>query len=343
MPKKDGVKDFKPLYKIGAVSNITGLTTHSIRAWERRYGLKIAQRSEKGTRLYTDEDITLLSLLRDLKKRGDAIGELAGLSEETLRERLKLYKPVPESMPEATPHKELADDSCKPIRAMVLGDTLAEYLGSNVSEGLQFRVQCKASTPEDALDQLNLEKIDILLARIQNLGTHSGEFLERWNEKTHNKPALVFYDLSNSALIAELTQLGAKMVKWPVDLVILSQMVTDYCMFYRLHEVRALWKGTEQVEASSGVPKRLFSNAQLMNLLQASNKGKCDCLKNISFILSEVNSLEACFDDLSGCLGEDRAFHQELHQKTAQARALFESMLIEVCSHEKLEDTLIKS
>lgn len=86
----------QPLYKIGAVSNITGLTPHLIRAWERRYGLDIAQRSEGGTRLYTEKGITLLALLRDLINKGDAIGEVANLSEEELRERLKIYGQAPE-------------------------------------------------------------------------------------------------------------------------------------------------------------------------------------------------------------------------------------------------------
>lgn len=95
----------QPLYKIGAVSNITGLTSHSIRAWERQYGLKIAQRSDGGTRLYSDQDIIILSLIRDLIKQGDAIGEIAGLSEEEMRERLKSYDPIATSRTNEKPCK----------------------------------------------------------------------------------------------------------------------------------------------------------------------------------------------------------------------------------------------
>ena len=325
-----------PLYKIGAVSNITGLTTHSIRAWENRYNLKLAQRSEGNTRLYTDRDIVLLSLLRGLTKRGDSIGEIAGLSEEVLRERLKHYGPTPVSKTKPKPHKELMADSSQLIRAMVLGDTLADYLSGEGSLKLSWQVQCKAPTPEDALAQLDSEDVDVLMAHIQTLGTDPLTFLEQWNEKTHNAPAIVFYDLSNSALFAELVKLGAKMVKWPVDPVVLSQMVMDYSMLYRLNRMKGSDKGPE-LEASPDGSKRLFSDAQLMKLCQDSTRIDCDYLKNIASLLFEINSLEAYFKTLSSGSEEDRTLHLELYQKTAKARALLESMLTAACAHEKLE------
>ena len=344
MSIKNQFTQSQSFYKIGAVSNITGLTTHTIRAWERRYDLEIAQRSKGNTRLYTEKGITLLSLFRDLIKRGDAIGEIAGLSEEALRERLKNYAPIPEStnsMAKATPYKEskpyrkLTDDSDKRIRAMVLDDTLVEYLASDSSPKLPWKVHCEASTPEDALAKLNSENVDVLLARIQNLGTDPVAFLEQWNAKTHHAPAIVFYELSNSALFAELVKLGVKMVKWPVDLAILSQMVTDY---YTLHRVnRISGKGIE-VDASFDHSKRSFSDAQLMKLCQPSGGTDSDYLKNIASLLFEINSLENYFNNLSSRPEENRALHLKLYQQTAKARALLESMLIAVCSHEERED-----
>ena len=93
---------------------------------------------------------------------------------------------------------------------MVLSNTLAGYLNSDSSPELPWRVQCKASTPDDALAQLESEDADVLLAHIQAMGADTIAFLEQWNEKTHHAPAIVFYDLSNSALFAELVKSGAK-------------------------------------------------------------------------------------------------------------------------------------
>jgi DNA-binding transcriptional MerR regulator len=328
----------QPRYKIGAVSNITGLTTHSIRAWENRYKLKLAQRSEGNTRLYTDQDIVLLSLLRELINRGDSIGEIAGLSEKELRERLKHYEPIPRPALEAKAslYKESKADSGQSIRAMVLGDTLSEYFENVDSSDLPCQVQRKASTAEDALAYLESEDTDILLAHIKAMGADPIGFLEEWNQKMNYAPTIVFYDLINSVLFSELVKLGAKLVKWPVDLVILSQKVTDYYRLHRLKRRNALGKEI-RVEEPSDDLKRLFSDAQLMKLCQDSTRIGCDYLRNIVSLLFEIDSLENYFNDLASRLEGDQAFHLELSEKTTRARALIESMLTAACAHEKLD------
>lgn len=48
------------LFSIGEVSSIVGLSRHTIRAWERRYGLLQPQRTPSGQRRYTADDVALL-------------------------------------------------------------------------------------------------------------------------------------------------------------------------------------------------------------------------------------------------------------------------------------------
>lgn len=74
------------LYPIGAVSRTTGLSTHVIRAWERRYGAVHPARTEGSHRLYSQQDVRRLSLLRDAVRHGHSIGRLASLPTERLRE-----------------------------------------------------------------------------------------------------------------------------------------------------------------------------------------------------------------------------------------------------------------
>jgi DNA-binding transcriptional MerR regulator len=49
-----------PLYNIGVVTRVTGVPTATLRAWERRYGFPIAERSAGGHRLYSEKDILRL-------------------------------------------------------------------------------------------------------------------------------------------------------------------------------------------------------------------------------------------------------------------------------------------
>ncbi|HSE97698.1 MAG TPA: MerR family transcriptional regulator, partial [Blastocatellia bacterium] len=71
----------------GAVTRLTGLSADVVRVWERRYEAVRPERSEGGSRLYTEEDVARLRRLRQAVERGHNIGQAARMSEAEL-ERL---------------------------------------------------------------------------------------------------------------------------------------------------------------------------------------------------------------------------------------------------------------
>lgn len=71
-------------HPIAVVSRRTGLSPHVIRVWERRYGIVAPQRTATNRRLYSDQDIERLTLLRRHTEAGQSIGYLAGMSNEQL-------------------------------------------------------------------------------------------------------------------------------------------------------------------------------------------------------------------------------------------------------------------
>jgi DNA-binding transcriptional MerR regulator/methylmalonyl-CoA mutase cobalamin-binding subunit len=72
-------------YPIRAVSRLTGISLDTLRAWERRYKVVTPERTDRG-RLYSDAEIQRLLLLRDAVGRGHAIGQVAVLSNDELRD-----------------------------------------------------------------------------------------------------------------------------------------------------------------------------------------------------------------------------------------------------------------
>jgi DNA-binding transcriptional MerR regulator len=62
------MSDARGIYSIGAVARMLGLSQPAIRSWEDRYGLIVAERSERGRRLYTRDQ---LEQLRFIKERLD--------------------------------------------------------------------------------------------------------------------------------------------------------------------------------------------------------------------------------------------------------------------------------
>jgi DNA-binding transcriptional MerR regulator len=80
--------DDRAEYSIKAVSRATGLSTETLRAWERRYGVIEPKRDESGHRLYTAYDVLRLRRLREITDRGHPIGKIAHLSNEDLNRLL---------------------------------------------------------------------------------------------------------------------------------------------------------------------------------------------------------------------------------------------------------------
>ncbi len=70
---------------IKVVARRTGLSAHVIRIWEKRYGAVEPERTGTNRRLYSDEQIERLSLLREITQNGHSIGHVAKLPTEKLR------------------------------------------------------------------------------------------------------------------------------------------------------------------------------------------------------------------------------------------------------------------
>jgi MerR family transcriptional regulator, light-induced transcriptional regulator len=75
----------KILHPIGYVARRTSLTTHLIRVWESRYKAIEPTRTDTNRRLYSDEDIERLSLLKAATTAGHAISSVASIPTDALR------------------------------------------------------------------------------------------------------------------------------------------------------------------------------------------------------------------------------------------------------------------
>ena len=90
-------------HPIQVVARRTGLTADVLRAWEKRYGVLKPARSDSGRRLYSDDDVEYLRLLRRATTAGRSVGQLVGLSradlEAVVREDDAAAATVPLSSP----------------------------------------------------------------------------------------------------------------------------------------------------------------------------------------------------------------------------------------------------
>lgn len=78
-------------FSIQFVSKVTKLNSHTIRAWEKRYRAVVPHRDSNGRRVYSQENIDKLIKLHGLVSMGNAISDIAKLSDESLSEMYKHY------------------------------------------------------------------------------------------------------------------------------------------------------------------------------------------------------------------------------------------------------------
>lgn len=79
-------------YKIKDLENLTGIKAHTIRMWEKRYGLLNPCRTETNFRTYSDEDLQSILLVSVLNNNGIKISHIADMSVDERAKKIKKYQ-----------------------------------------------------------------------------------------------------------------------------------------------------------------------------------------------------------------------------------------------------------
>lgn len=145
-------------HSINAVVHRTGLTAHVIRVWEKRYRAVEPERTATNRRLYSDEQVERLELLRDATKAGQSIGVVAKLPTETLRQMTAAApvakgaaRPKTPRPTEASSLLEAALDAVRALDARALDQVLRR---ADVTLGTQGMLQRVAAPLTQALGSL---------------------------------------------------------------------------------------------------------------------------------------------------------------------------------------------
>ncbi len=106
-------------YSISEVAKITGLTTHTLRYYEKEGLLPFVDRSSSGIREFKESDLEWLSVITCLKNSGMSVKRIKGFidlcveGDNSLEERLKIFiehkKVVEEKMNELQKYMEKID------------------------------------------------------------------------------------------------------------------------------------------------------------------------------------------------------------------------------------------
>ncbi|MEM1028969.1 MAG: MerR family transcriptional regulator [Myxococcota bacterium] len=115
-------------YSIRVASRMTGISSHTLRMWERRYGFPVPQRTPGGARRYTADDVARLKLISKALEAGYRPNEVVGESPAALQEMVAVLSRAPGTAPAAVIREDAADRASGPSLdravALVEGDDL---------------------------------------------------------------------------------------------------------------------------------------------------------------------------------------------------------------------------
>jgi DNA-binding transcriptional MerR regulator/methylmalonyl-CoA mutase cobalamin-binding subunit len=188
----------KYVYPIRYVAQQTGLSTHVIRIWEKRYQAVVPKRTETNRRMFCGKDIERLKMLKTGVKIGHSISQIAGLSSEDLMELVKLDVPAASEVSTARESASL--------------DT-AYFYDRSLSTVLNF----DAKGLESVLDRaaVHLSKLELIKAVIEPLCQKIGELWEHGELKVineHMTTTVIRSFLWNLLRSAEVSETSPKIV-----------------------------------------------------------------------------------------------------------------------------------
>ncbi len=133
------------LFTIQAASTRSGLSPHVIRIWERRYGALTPTRTGTNRRMYCEEEIERLKVLRELTENGHRIGNVAALQREQLE---NLHRVIVAKKPDVRQENPSLESRTKTTRPG--SDTEADFVNQCVNATKAYDMELLRSSLQEA-------------------------------------------------------------------------------------------------------------------------------------------------------------------------------------------------
>ncbi len=192
------------LYPIRTVSEVSGVNSITLRAWERRYDLFKPKRSAKGHRLYSEKDIQRIQQVLALLAKGVSIGRVAKVLKENHSES---------DLPDMLSSETKTHD----IKELTVTDC-AQYSKELLKKVSSYDVLKLESFHHDLLTKHSLEEISHKLI-IPSLDTlkENAEQLPSLSSEYNFYRVFILYRLGGLCLKTSISNTGRKILLMGMD------------------------------------------------------------------------------------------------------------------------------
>ena len=314
----------KPIYRIGAVSQVTGIPVSTLRIWEQRYGALTPTKTEGNQRLFSELDVSKAHLLKQLTQSGHGIGAIASLGLEELR---KLTAPhIALNVQTPTPPRK------QPLHIGVVDTALANRIESkkfrSVLQPQWFKVLSVADQLEHALTTEWPQETDVLLIKVTSLQNSVFETIQQLHKKNQFLHTVVLYNFAPDMLVQAIRASGITVRRDPISDIELAELLQSVLMLQPL-------LGTEGITIQSG--PRKYADTVLKRVANIPTNVLCECPKHVAELITQLANFETYSQDCLSRNDDDANLHAYLKVISGSARALFENALEKIAEHEGID------
>lgn len=290
---------------------LTGITAHTLRVWEKRYGAVQVGRTATDRRLYSADAVRRLMLIKRLVDGGEPISRVATLDNDALEARLAAL---------ALPPSPNAAPATAPQRLAVLGATLAGRLTNLVGAP---PVVLAETDPDMFLDKLGRSGADTVVVETDFVSAETPAFIDKIQQHSGGARTLLVYGFGRSADVKRVAGRRVTTLRAPVS----------------VDEIGAALRPPSDGGATArpaAAPARRFSDQQLARMATAATTVECECPTHLVDLVVGLAAFEAYSADCEHRNPADAALHAYLQTTTAAARSLLEEALEHVARAEGL-------
>ena len=330
----------QPSFRSGAVARMAGMPVATLRIWEQRYQAVRPITAASGHRLYSEADVERVTLLRRLTELGHAIGLLAPLDIEQMREMMRAQ----ETLGSASSADAAASKS--PMRVVIVGHALAHRLQRlneilplglsleqvGVYDSLAGAVKAAQDSPDPA--------VDLLLWHAGSVQSGAGPELSAAQAAWRAPVTAVALRHGNAAGRAELIKTGAAVLQEPAD----DESLGRWLMSLKRAPTVATAHSSslavnhpgETVLLQRAVLAPRFAETALTEFAGLSSTLACECPGHLAELLLQISSFEIYSSECANRSAADAQLHAYLQRVAGTARMLFEAAIEKVAIAEGL-------
>jgi DNA-binding transcriptional MerR regulator len=305
----------KHQYAIGVVARRTQTNPETIRVWERRYELIVPGRSETGRRLYSENDIAKLTLVKRLTELGHSVSSLAKLSTDELRDRLNASL--------ASEPSKYTEQLSK-LRVVFANDALRLRLSRNLLIHEDITV---VDFPNKNASSIMEPRADIVIVDLVTLNEESLSDVRHYLSDTGCESALVIFNYGTKKFILELENAGVVCLKGSVA----------SAEIYRACRSIKPTLPISRPALNQTVTSPRFTNAQLSRVAALTSKIACECPNHLAELIINLTAFEKYSSECANRNEEDAQLHSQLNQAAGASRLILEESLVRLMEIEGIE------